>query len=869
MDKYHIYEEIGKGEFSQVFKGREKKKIEYVAIKRVDKSIMKLVVNEVQIMHKFECANVVRFYDWYETRNNLWLIVEYCTGGNLSSLLKQDGHLPEESVRMFGLDLLSGLKYLHQFGVLHCDLQLKNILIDEYGILKISDFKAARRVPKEGCCTPSETALSSSSSSLAYTAPELITNPELFSFASEFWALGCILYQLRRGFLPFGDSSVSKDMLWMIQETEPLHHPKVPNHPVSDKVKAMPSISFKLSDLLSWMLEKSPADRLSWNDICRHPFWGPEAIEAPKSLPVQPLFESHISNLRTDLEAGVEREEFDCAPTMAPVADSAVSKVSVNTKSEVPLATRDEGRKKKESTHAKEEDQQSGASSPAKSDRAIHEKPPDLHSLLHHPSDLLIRPIVDNKAIEIIDKPVVKSSSLPYTTVASGEDISRMSQQQQEAYLTSLYKHLLRTTVTSSSSNGRTSATPSLASQLADRASILTHLLSLASTVEVANIVLNTHFLPLLLKVCRAHQGATSFNQTGSASKTPLSSTGSRTSQTITMTRVLAVTALAIMLRSATYIQPPAPSTPSKASKSSSSRSSSRNSTRGAVTAPTPVDEADSLLGTLMGILRETSPTLSTGAAAGTKTNLLSPLEIKLRRRAVAALGELVFYISSQEEVSGDSLEPRWLLPSITVTSLIRCLCEEGEVDVPTVHYVSKAVENILAQGAVDISFKFLLPGVAVKLLELSCSPLSPALQATATSAFSQFLHLVVGRHPASSEESLRGTRLLVSVIDSKRTSGDMSTMLEIIPAAEPRQQQAILTILNTLFSSLSDRSFQDYNDSPADVLLKPIRRRLTNHSSASLPQTLLRIIEQSSSTVLRAKALICAQLVRSFAPLQ
>jgi serine/threonine-protein kinase ULK4 len=46
MDKYHIYEEIGKGEFSQVFKGREKKKIEYVAIKRVEKSMMsKVVIN--------------------------------------------------------------------------------------------------------------------------------------------------------------------------------------------------------------------------------------------------------------------------------------------------------------------------------------------------------------------------------------------------------------------------------------------------------------------------------------------------------------------------------------------------------------------------------------------------------------------------------------------------------------------------------------------------------------------------------------------------------------------------------------------------------------------------------------------------------
>ena len=110
MEKYHIYEEIGKGKYSQVFKGREKKHIEYVAIKRVDKSRMNNVVNEVQILHKLDNPHTLRFYDWYETKNNLWLILEYCTGSDLSSLLHQDGHLPEASVRLFGLDMIFGLK---------------------------------------------------------------------------------------------------------------------------------------------------------------------------------------------------------------------------------------------------------------------------------------------------------------------------------------------------------------------------------------------------------------------------------------------------------------------------------------------------------------------------------------------------------------------------------------------------------------------------------------------------------------------------------------------------------------------------------------------------------------------------------------
>lgn len=65
------------------------------------------------MMHKLSHPHVLRFYDWYETKHNLWLILEYCTGGDLETILKQDGHLPETSIRIFGLDMVAGLKVKH------------------------------------------------------------------------------------------------------------------------------------------------------------------------------------------------------------------------------------------------------------------------------------------------------------------------------------------------------------------------------------------------------------------------------------------------------------------------------------------------------------------------------------------------------------------------------------------------------------------------------------------------------------------------------------------------------------------------------------------------------------------------------------
>ena len=76
-------------------------------------------MNEVQVMHKLESPHILKFHDWYETRNNLWLILEYCTGADLESLLKQDGHLPEASVRMFGLDIVAALK-VNQLIIFNC-----------------------------------------------------------------------------------------------------------------------------------------------------------------------------------------------------------------------------------------------------------------------------------------------------------------------------------------------------------------------------------------------------------------------------------------------------------------------------------------------------------------------------------------------------------------------------------------------------------------------------------------------------------------------------------------------------------------------------------------------------------------------------
>ena len=88
----------------------------------------------------------MKFYNWYETRNHFWIILEYCSGADLFSILEKDKKLPEDSVKKFAYELLEGLSYLHSQGIIFCDLKPCNILMNEFCKLKLCDFGLAKKV---------------------------------------------------------------------------------------------------------------------------------------------------------------------------------------------------------------------------------------------------------------------------------------------------------------------------------------------------------------------------------------------------------------------------------------------------------------------------------------------------------------------------------------------------------------------------------------------------------------------------------------------------------------------------------------------------------------------------------------------------
>ncbi|XP_037703760.1 serine/threonine-protein kinase ULK4 isoform X4 [Choloepus didactylus] len=280
MENFILYEEIGRGSKTVVYKGRRRGTINFVAILCTDKCKRPEITNWVRLTHEIKHKNIVTFHEWYETSNHLWLVVELCTGGSLEMVIAQDENLPEDVVREFGIDLITGLRHLHKLGILFCDISPGKILLEGPGTLKFSNFCLAKVegenleeffalvAAEEGGGDSGESVLKKSMKSRVkgspvYTAPEIVRGTD-FSITSDLWSLGCLLYEMFSGKPPFFSESYSV-LIEQILYQDPL--PPIP------KDSSLPKASPDFINLLDGLLQKDPQKRLTWTGLLQHSFW--------------------------------------------------------------------------------------------------------------------------------------------------------------------------------------------------------------------------------------------------------------------------------------------------------------------------------------------------------------------------------------------------------------------------------------------------------------------------------------------------------------------------------------------------------------------------------------------------------------------
>ncbi|XP_039401218.1 maternal embryonic leucine zipper kinase isoform X5 [Mauremys reevesii] len=204
---YELYETVGTGGFAKVKLGRHLLTGEKVAIKIMDKLALgddlPRVKTEIDAMKNLSHQHICRLYHVIETSKKIFMVLEYCPGGELFDYIISKDRLSEEEARIFFRQIVSAIAYVHSQGYAHRDLKPENLLIDAEHNLKLIDFGLCAK-PKGGL----DYQLNTCCGSPAYAAPELIQGKAYIGSEADIWSMGVLLYALLCGFLPFDDEHV-------------------------------------------------------------------------------------------------------------------------------------------------------------------------------------------------------------------------------------------------------------------------------------------------------------------------------------------------------------------------------------------------------------------------------------------------------------------------------------------------------------------------------------------------------------------------------------------------------------------------------------------------------------------------------------
>uniref|UniRef100_A0A0D9Z1C6 Protein kinase domain-containing protein n=1 Tax=Oryza glumipatula TaxID=40148 RepID=A0A0D9Z1C6_9ORYZ len=263
VGEYKLLEEIGVGSFAKVYLATHLRTGDVVAVKeidprRIDERVRGGILEEKAILSTLSHPNILRLIDTIQ-EENLYLILEYCNGGDLEGYRTkggEDARLPDATARDFMRQLAEGLKMLRGRSIVHRDLKPQNLLLSTNGdaiTLKIGDFGFARSLVQENlaatmCGSPS------------YMAPEIM-RCEDYDAKADLWSVGVILFQLVTGKLPFYGAN-------LFQLRQNIHESNGVKFPKEIKDDLHPDFI----DLCRGLLCLDPKKRISFEEFFNHKF---------------------------------------------------------------------------------------------------------------------------------------------------------------------------------------------------------------------------------------------------------------------------------------------------------------------------------------------------------------------------------------------------------------------------------------------------------------------------------------------------------------------------------------------------------------------------------------------------------------------
>ncbi len=193
---YFLQDLLGTGMFSNVHLTKLKDKEYAIKITKIENK--KVYKHELKIYTKLNHDNVVKLYDFFEDKNNCYLLLEYCNTSTLSNLRKKrkDDPFSIHEIKDLMLQIIDGVRYIHSCLIVHRDLKMPNIYINNFTQIKIGDFGLSEQLKTVDSLT------TQTSGTPNYISPEVLyCHPH--SFSVDIWAIGVILYALYFKKLPF------------------------------------------------------------------------------------------------------------------------------------------------------------------------------------------------------------------------------------------------------------------------------------------------------------------------------------------------------------------------------------------------------------------------------------------------------------------------------------------------------------------------------------------------------------------------------------------------------------------------------------------------------------------------------------------
>ena len=271
LDQYEIENKLGKGKFGLVKLAKHKETGRLVAIKIMAKKNMnnqdlELAKTEIDILKVSQHPNIIKLYDVYDTADFIYIVMEYCSGGDLFGYLEKRGFkLPEPRACEIIHKLAMAIFYIHSYGIVHRDLKPENILMTdqtERADIRLLDFGLGKIVgPTDKCNEPYGT--------LSYVAPEVLKEKP-YDKSVDLWSLGIITYLMLCGFLPFDDETSEREIARQTIQ-DPVPYPS----------QVWGKISKEARRFVDGLLRKNPSERMTIKQVLEHE-WFKQYSKSPE-----------------------------------------------------------------------------------------------------------------------------------------------------------------------------------------------------------------------------------------------------------------------------------------------------------------------------------------------------------------------------------------------------------------------------------------------------------------------------------------------------------------------------------------------------------------------------------------------------------